>query len=71
MAPRCEPPAIDPLRCTGCGRCVAACPNRLLSLEVQGFRKLAVRSDTAACTRCQACREACPHGAISPPYLPA
>lgn len=65
-------PAIDPARCTGCGRCVAACPPHVLSLEVvstgqgvQGWgRKHAVLDDTAGCTGCALCALCCPFDAI-------
>lgn len=34
-APRKALPAIDPVRCTGCGWCVGVCPPHVLSLRVQ------------------------------------
>lgn len=58
---RCEiPPVVDKLRCTGCGRCVAACGSRLITLEVDGFRKHARLSAPERCSGCLACVEACP-----------
>lgn len=51
-------------RCTGCGRCVAACPPRVLWLETHRWRKTAVLHDPAACTGCERCEPACPFGAI-------
>ena len=52
-------PKIDSARCIGCGRCVAACPPRLITLEVSGFRKAAVLNNAELCTRCGKCVESC------------
>jgi ferredoxin len=59
-------PEIAPQRCTGCGRCVAACGPHLLSLDVTRFRKTAVLALNAmdACTSCNRCAVACPFAAI-------
>lgn len=45
-------------RCTGCGACVATCPNRAISL-VSGH----ALTDLARCTHCGACATACRAGA--------
>ena len=46
-------PAIDPDRCTGCGRCVAACEPRALSLETRAdWRKSALLHAADDCTGC-------------------
>lgn len=58
-------PEIDPLRCTGCGRCVAACRERCITLEVTGYRKCAVLVRPRDCTGCGACLVACPVRALS------
>ncbi len=58
------PPRIIPQRCSGCGRCVAACPLKLISLESSGYRKQAVISDIHRCSSCGLCMEACPVGAF-------
>lgn len=57
-------PAIDPNRCTGCGRCVAVCEPHLLSLEVERWEKSAVLRGAECCTGCSACAVACPFHAI-------
>lgn len=57
-------PAIDPARCTGCGRCVAACELHLLSLETLRWEKFAVLHDAPSCTGCNACTLRCPFDAI-------
>ena len=58
-------PGIDPDRCTGCGRCVAACEPRVLSLETTNWRKAAVLHERAGCTGCSLCGVRCPFGAIT------
>ena len=46
------------IRCTGCGRCAALCPERTISL-VSGRPVW-----QGECTRCLACLHRCPAGAI-------
>lgn len=58
-------PMIDPQRCTGCGRCVDACPTEALG-TVAGKAAL-VAPD--ACTYCTACQDICPENAIALPFL--
>jgi ferredoxin len=55
---------VDTKRCTGCGRCVAACPDRLLTLEVSGYRKHAAMRGADRCRSCRTCLPACPVGAL-------
>ncbi len=58
-------PVVDPDRCTGCGRCVAACEPRVLSLQLRAdWRKSAVLHEAAECTGCSLCALRCPFGAI-------
>ncbi len=64
VAPRL--PDIDPERCTGCGRCVAACEPRVLSLETRAdWRKSAQLHGRDGCTGCSLCAHRCPFEAIA------
>jgi len=59
-------PVVDADRCTGCGRCVAVCEPRVLSLETRpDWRKSAVLHPADGCTGCSLCALRCPFGAIA------
>jgi ferredoxin len=58
-------PLVDTQRCTGCGRCVGACDEHLLSLERRGWDKHAALHDADRCTGCTACARVCPFHAIA------
>ena len=52
--------SIDTHRCSGCGRCVAACRSRLVTLEETGHRKQASFHSLDKCTNCMNCFRECP-----------
>ncbi len=56
---------IDPARCTGCGRCIAACELRLIAFETKDWKKRSVLQEPERCTGCGDCDARCPTGAIS------
>ena len=56
---------VDAVRCSGCGRCIAACPLPLFSFETHAWRKTVVFQDNQRCTGCARCEKRCPLGAIS------
>lgn len=51
---------VDQQLCVKCGRCVADCPTRIISLAPYPVIK-----DEANCLRCQHCLAVCPTGAVS------
>mgnify|MGYP001180929629 CR=1 FL=1 len=58
-------PRIDRDACTGCGDCIAACPEDALG-QVEG-RAALIAPD--ACTYCTACEDLCPVQAIELPFI--
>jgi thioredoxin reductase (NADPH) len=54
-------PSIDPMKCLGCGACVAACPESEVLGVIRGKAHLI---DPSACVGHGACFEACPTEAI-------
>ncbi len=60
-------PLVDPDRCTGCGRCVDACPEGAVRLT-NGSGSAVLLIDANACTYCTACEAACPERAIDCPF---
>jgi len=68
---------VDRAKCTGCGACAAACPNKIISIVPEHKRKPVVlcqnkdkgaqtRKDcTAGCIGCMKCAKACPKQAIT------
>jgi ferredoxin len=58
-------PAVDTMRCTGCGWCVAVCPPHVMSLAVQRGKKYSLVRDEPGCTGCAKCAVTCPFDAIA------
>ena len=58
-------PLIDPMLCSGCGKCVSVCPADAVSDDCRS-------SDPAKCIKCCACVKGCPSGArsLSSPFAP-
>ncbi len=56
---------VDAARCSGCGRCIAACPMPLFAFETIAWRKTVVLQDAQRCSGCARCEARCPVGAIS------
>jgi Na+-translocating ferredoxin:NAD+ oxidoreductase RNF subunit RnfB len=71
-------PHIQPEKCTGCGKCAAACPQKILGLvprERRGAVALCCNKNAnkamirktcgAGCFKCELCVKSCPQKAIS------
>ncbi|MDD2581207.1 MAG: 4Fe-4S binding protein [Desulfuromonadaceae bacterium] len=57
-------PTVDLVLCSGCGRCVAACSAKLITLETARFHKNAVIRNPERCNCCGLCVKACPVAAL-------
>lgn len=60
-----SPTLTDKKRCSGCGRCVAACSEKLYSLETFGYRKFSANTTPEKCIRCARCIKECPLGLLT------
>lgn len=62
---------LDSSRCKGCGRCIGACPNRLLSMvSLLGHRHAHVDA-AARCRGCLSCVGICVPHALRPRSAPS
>ena len=57
-------PLIDPLKCTGCGACIAACPEQPFHKVLGLIHDKAELISPTECIGHGACLTACPHGAL-------
>lgn len=78
LARREAPPPVRPpwtdeaavgARCTGCGDCIAACPETILGRDGRG--RPAVDFAAGSCTFCGACAAACGAAVFAPDRRPA
>ncbi|WPC66858.1 4Fe-4S dicluster domain-containing protein [Rhodoferax ferrireducens] len=63
-------PTIDAARCSGCGRCIAACHLRLFAFETHEWKKTSVLHDSERCSGCGKCAANCAIDAITMGHKP-
>ena len=56
-------PKVDPEKCTGCGTCVALCPD-VFEIGDDGKSRVKNPAGCETCD-CQSAKESCPEGAIT------
>ena len=70
------PPIIDRTKCIGCGKCVAACPRKIIILEDEGHKTFVLCSSNdkgafvkkickAGCIACRICVKDVPGGVMT------
>ncbi len=65
-------PVIDPLECKACGRCIAACPKKVLEMgqELNARGYTFARYTGAGCIGCLNCFYVCPEPHTIEVHLP-
>lgn len=58
-------------KCTGCDRCITACPMDILTKGAGGYPEIDFTQGKHECTFCQACVESCPEDVFRPISEPA
>lgn len=58
-------PQLSPMKCNGCGECIARCPTGALGWQ----NAKAALLHPERCIYCATCEDICPTGAIALPYL--
>ncbi len=68
-------PRVDRSTCSGCGKCVSACPIQAMSLvsanDPKSKTRRTARVDEEICLGCGVCVRACPNGSLSLRSRPA
>lgn len=59
---------VDAERCRGCGRCVARCPYRAITMQANAIGGWVAAVDEALCKGCGNCISACPNNAADSPF---
>lgn len=59
---------VDPNRCRGCGRCLAVCPYRAITMQPNAIGGWFAVVDEALCKGCGNCISVCPSSAADSPF---
>ncbi|MCL2127897.1 MAG: 4Fe-4S binding protein, partial [Treponema sp.] len=57
-------PSVLKEKCTSCGVCRDSCPQKAITIDMQGNKPKPAEIDIKRCIRCYCCHELCPSGAV-------